>query len=305
MIQANRVSARHGWQWVLQGYALFRKSPVLWLAMAFVYLVIAILLSQIPFIGWLILILLTPLFLLGALPLSETLAGPGLPAHALPPLPVARNFRARSTWHDWALYLRDLLLRAARRLLHGLSSEEKLLPLMVVSTLLLGGVVAISLLAQLLKVGGAAVPAVLSGSIAPMAVLSVLVGLLIVLAFEALLLMAFLYVVPLILFRGEHPLPAIESSFSAALNNYGAFGVFVSVFALAGELSRLVFHAFSHLSTQFGHLAFYHEILAWLVSSLLVAASYLSILVFGMLLLPILAAGLYASYLDLYSRPRT
>lgn len=281
MIQANRLPARRGWEWVLQGYALFRKGPTLWFAMAFVYLAIAILLSQIPFIGWLILILLTPLFLVGALPVAETIAGPGLPADALPPMPAARNFRERSTWRDWTFYLRDLLTRAARRLLHGLSSEEKLMPLMVVSTLLLGGTVAISILAQLLKVGGTAVQAVLSGSIAPMAVFSVLIGLLIVLAFEALLLMAFTYVVPLILFRGEHPLPAIESSFSAALNNYGAFGVFVTVFAVAGEITRSVYRT---LSFPF---------------------DYLAVLASGMVLLPILAAGLYVSYLDLYSRPRT
>ncbi len=281
MIQANRVPARRGWEWVLQGYALFRKEPTLWLAMAFVYLAIAILLSQIPFIGWLILILLTPLFLVGALPMAETLAGPGLPADALPPTPAARNFRERSTWRDWTFYMRDLFTRAARRLLHGLSSEEKLMPLMVVSTLLLGGTVAISILAQLLKVGGTAVQAVLTGSIAPMAVFSVLIGLLIVLAFEALLLMAFSYVVPLILFRGEHPLPAIESSFSAALNNYGAFGVFVTVFALAGEFTRAVYR------------------------TLFFPFDYLAVLASGLVLLPILAAGLYASYLDLYSRPRS
>ncbi|MDH4134783.1 MAG: hypothetical protein OEV31_08320 [Gammaproteobacteria bacterium] len=236
--------------------------------------------------------------------MAEAIAGPGLPADAVPTLPAARNFRERGTWREWVLYLRDLLARAARRLLHGFSSEEKLMPLMIVSTLLLGGTVAIGILAQLLKVGGTAVQAVLTGSIAPMAVISVLIGLIIVLAFEALLLMAFLYVVPLILFRGEHPLPAIESSFSASLNNYGAFGVFVTVFALCGEITRLIFNGFSEMSTQFGHLAYYHELVAWLASALAVAAAYLAVLFSGLVLLPVLAAGLYASYLDLYTKTR-
>jgi len=92
MIRANQVSAKNGWGWVKHGMLLFRKEPVLWLAMAFVYLSMAILLSQIPFIGWLILVLFTPLFMLGALPVAQAQDGPGLPANAVPTPPATREF---------------------------------------------------------------------------------------------------------------------------------------------------------------------------------------------------------------------
>lgn len=274
MHHAKQVPAIIGWVWVKHGIALFRKEPVLWLAMAFVYLSMAILLSQIPFIGWLILVLFTPLCMLGALQVAQAQDGPGLPANTLPVPPAQREFRL------WANYLRDLLTRAARRLLNGFKDEEKLLPIMVISTLLLGGVVVINILAQLLKVGGAALPAMLAGSVGPTVWITALIGLVVVLSLEALLLMAFLYTVPLILFRREHPLPSIELSFSGALNNLGAFAVFASVFAVIGEAMRVLFLLF------------------------VFPFDYLVFILVGLVALPVFIASLNASYQELFTRAR-
>lgn len=273
MVRANQVPAKNGWGWVKHGMLLFRKEPVLWLSMAFVYLAMAILLSQIPFIGWLILVLFTPLCMLGALPVAQAQDGPGLPANTVPTPPAARAFR------PWVDYLRDLLARAARRLLNGFAEEDKLLPIMVISTLLLGGVVVINILAQLLKVGGAALPAMLAGSVGPSVWITALIGLVVVLGLESLLLMAFLYTVPLILFRREHPLPSIELSFTGALNNLGAFAVFISVFAVASEVVRVLFLLF------------------------VFPFDYLTVLLAGLVALPVFIAGLNASYQDLFSPP--
>jgi len=274
MVRANQVPAKNGWGWVKHGMLLFRKEPVLWLSMAFVYLAMAILLSQIPFIGWLILVLFTPLCMLGALPVAQAQDGPGLPANAVPTPPAARAFR------PWVDYLRDLLARAARRLLNGFAEEDKLLPIMVISTLLLGGVVVINILAQLLKVGGAALPAMLAGSVGPSVWITALIGLVVVLGLESLLLMAFLYTVPLILFRREHPLPSIELSFTGALNNLGAFAVFISVFAVASEVVRVLFLLF------------------------VFPFDYLIVLLAGLVALPVFIAGLNASYQDLFTHPK-
>lgn len=270
---ANRVSARHGWLWVKSGVTVFRRDPALWLAMAFIYLAVALLLELIPFVGWLILMLFTPLCMLGALPVAQALTGPGLPPDAAPAPPAQRDFRSR------ALHLRDYLRHAARRLFHGLSEEDKLLPIMVIGTLLLGGVVVIKILAQLLRVGGAALPAMLSGSVAPSVWLTALLGLLVVLSLEALLLMAFLYTVPLIAFRREHPLPSLELSFSAATGNLGAFSIFVGVFAVTAETMRLLFLL---LVFPFDYLAF---------------------LAVGLVALPMFIAALHASYQDLFAPP--
>lgn len=271
MLRANHVPARQGLRWIKSGIALFFKKPGVWLAMALVYLAFALLLGAIPFVGWLILVLFTPILMLGALPVAQALAGPGLSPEASP------TAAAGSRLPMWALRIRAYFARAARRLFQGFSDQDKLMPVMVISTLLLGGVVMIKILAQLLKVGGAAIPAMLSGSIGPALWLTALLGLLVVLALEALLLMAFVYSVPLIAFNREHPLPSIEKSFRAALNNLGAFSVFIGVFAVIGEAIHLLF-----LKLDFPY-------------------DYLSFLLVGLLTLPVFIATLHASYLDLFT----
>ncbi len=272
MIRTKRVPAANGWSWVKHGMRLFQKEPVPWLTMAFVYLAMAILLSQIPFIGWLILVLLSPLCMFGALTVAQAQDGPRPPADAVPTPPGAFEFRL------WGNHLRDLLASAARRLFIGFTQDDKLLPIMVVSTLLLGGVVVINILAQLLKVGGAALPAMLAGSVGPTVWITALIGLVVVLSLEALLLMAFLYTVPLILFRREHPLPSIELSFSMALNNLGAFAVFAGVFVVIAEAMRILFLFFVF---PFDYLVFF---------------------LVGLVALPVFIAGLHASYQDLFTR---
>jgi uncharacterized membrane protein len=279
MIRAKQVPARLGWAWVTRGIALLRKEPMLWMAMAFLYLAFAMLLELIPFIGWLILALFTPILMLGALSVSAEVDRPGLPAGAVPAPPTERNFGTGAAWRAWTGYLRNLLLRATHRLIQGFSEEEKLLPIMVVSTLLLGGLVVIRILAALLKVdklGASGLITMVGSGVSPSVWLMTLLGLAIVLTLEVLLIMAFLYTVPLILYRREHPLPAIESSFGATLNNLGAFALFGGAFTLTVEVMRALFHFFFF---PFDYLAF---------------------LAIGLVALPVFIAGLYASYQDLY-----
>lgn len=266
MLHANQVPAARAWKWIKSGIVLFFKKPGLWLSMSIVYLTIALVLDAIPFIGWLILVLFTPLLMFGALTVAHALAGPGLP-----PEPSAMTSEPRLT------RVRGYFSRVARRLFQGFLDEDRMMPIMVISTLLLGGVVMIKILAQLLKVGGAALPAMLSGSIGPALWLTALLGLLVVLSLEALLLMGFLYTVPLIAFKHEHPLPSIQRSFRAALNNLGAFSIFVALFAVLGEVGRLLF------------------------LKLIFPYDYLAFLFIGMLALPIFISALHASYLDLFT----
>jgi len=274
MIPANPVEARRGREWLVTGWQLFSQAPTQWLGVSLVYLVIAMLLEQIPFIGWLILVLLSPMFLFGTLPLAEGLSEKTLPPEASPPESPARDPRAM------ARGVRDFLWRSLRRLFSGFSREDELLPMMVICTLLLGGVVAIRILAQLFKVGGAALPAMLAGSVGPTVWVTALIGLIVVLSLEVLLIMTFLYTVPLLLFRREYPLPAIEASFTACLRNFGAIAVFVGVFLVLGELSRILFFFLSF------------------------PLDYLAFLLIGLFALPVLIGALYASYRDLFGRPR-
>src|SRR5512139_115113 len=140
-----QVTAARGAAWLQRGWLLLRAEPRLWLAMAAVYLALAVVLELVPFIGRLILVLFTPLMLLGALPVAAALACKGLPAKAVPAAPAEGGLGGRMR------YLRELLGTGAQRLFDGARDDEKLMPIMVVSTLVLGGMVLIQILAQLLK----------------------------------------------------------------------------------------------------------------------------------------------------------
>lgn len=59
------VNASNGWQWITQGFSLFKKNPAIWIALFFIYLLIGMALTVIPVIGALILYLLAPVFMAG------------------------------------------------------------------------------------------------------------------------------------------------------------------------------------------------------------------------------------------------
>ena len=58
------VKAGRGWQWIVEGFALFRKSPVMWVVLALVFFIALNLLIRISLLG-LVAILLLPIFLVG------------------------------------------------------------------------------------------------------------------------------------------------------------------------------------------------------------------------------------------------
>src|SRR2546430_872702 len=45
------VPAKNGWSWLVRGFALFRKSPPMWLFLVFTYWISATLLGQIRYVG--------------------------------------------------------------------------------------------------------------------------------------------------------------------------------------------------------------------------------------------------------------
>ena len=64
-MEARSVSAGQGWQWIVEGFGLFRQSPVIWIALFFVYLLIGMAISIIPVAGPIVLNLLAPVFMAG------------------------------------------------------------------------------------------------------------------------------------------------------------------------------------------------------------------------------------------------
>lgn len=64
-LYARQVSAASGWSWIVEGFALFRKSPVIWIALFFIYLLIGMGLSVVKIVGPIVLNLLAPVFVAG------------------------------------------------------------------------------------------------------------------------------------------------------------------------------------------------------------------------------------------------
>ncbi len=264
MIDIKKADLQHGWSWVLDGLVTLKNDMGLWVSMGLVYMLIAIALKLIPFIGLLLLVLISPMMLAGALQtaadqLSGAMTAPTRSGSGLSPQGITTN-----------------LQRAAGRLFIIFSDEEKLIPLMVISTLALGMVVAINILAVLLKIDGSALTAMAAGSVGPRVWVPALIGWFLVRFLQLGLIMTVLYSVPLILFRREMPLLSIEKSFAASKQNFVAVCAFGVPFLLMYMFINVMFFA---LSFPFDDLA---------------------VLLLGWMAVPIFATGLYRSYQDIF-----
>lgn len=65
VLQARQVSARRGLDWIVEGFALFRRNPLIWIVLFSAYLLIGMVLSMVPVLGPIVLNLLAPVFLAG------------------------------------------------------------------------------------------------------------------------------------------------------------------------------------------------------------------------------------------------
>ena len=80
MINIKKADLRHGWSWVLDGLRALKKDVRLWIGMGLVFMLIAIVLKLIPFIGLLLLVLISPMLLAGALQTADDLDHGSRPA---------------------------------------------------------------------------------------------------------------------------------------------------------------------------------------------------------------------------------
>jgi len=65
MMEPKHLTARHGWEWIKQGYALFMKAPLLWIVVLLICVVAAIAFSSVPVVGEPLVSLLMPVVLVG------------------------------------------------------------------------------------------------------------------------------------------------------------------------------------------------------------------------------------------------
>jgi hypothetical protein len=64
-VQSRQVNARRGLDWLVEGFALFRRNPLLWIALFSAYLLMGTILSMVPVLGAILLNLVAPVFVAG------------------------------------------------------------------------------------------------------------------------------------------------------------------------------------------------------------------------------------------------
>jgi hypothetical protein len=239
--------------WIREGYTRVLHEPARWLGMTLLYLLIALALKRVPFLGNFVLVLITPIMIAGALLAARS------PARAL---------AGAGDW--WGALTRD----AAQELFQVFRREEHAFAIVIVCIVSLGLIVLVNI-PELLITGGSVVSGLTGASLAGPLRLSLVLGIVVVVALYVLLAMALLYVVPLTLFGNRQPVPAVAESFRACLGNPAALAAFAAPF-LAVNLAIMIGFAFSH----------------WL--------GYALLLLLGVVSLPAFVIALHASYRTLF-----
>lgn len=249
-----------GKAWIACGRRLVLEQKSLWYGMTLVYLVLGFVLKLIPFMGDLLLILITPMLLAGVV------WGRAQENHAeSAPKPVPSS-PAQALFQTW-------IVQPAQELMRIFTQEDKMFAAILLGIVTLGLAMLVKIIGYLL-VGGSMLSG-LAASQMGMAQITTLLGMALVAVLSVLLAMGLFYSVPLTVLANRQPLAAISESFSACRENAVALLTLTAPFFLV-YLVIMVAFAKSH----------------WL--------GYLLLFSVGVLALPIFVAAVYCSYLTLY-----
>ena len=64
-MEIRKVDAGQGWRWIVDGFQLFRKNPLIWIVLFVIYFLIIMLFTIIPLVGPLVMSVLAPVFAAG------------------------------------------------------------------------------------------------------------------------------------------------------------------------------------------------------------------------------------------------
>ena len=253
-MQIHRFGAKQGRDWLARGWRLVTLDLPTWLMMSGLYLLFASMLNWLPFVGYLVLVLLTPMLVAGAaLHAAEVDSG--------------ETTRLKNAG---VAALKERAARAAGKLLQIFNDADRTLAVMVVATLTLGAIVLIQILAQLLKVGGAALPAMLKGGVGASIWVPALLALIVVWLAKLIVLIAAVCAVYFIVLHRDSPLTAMERSINACGAN-----ILPLLMAMLPLLVPLIVAAYVH----------------WLIT-----------VVLGLIVLPWVITSLYVAYKDMHSK---
>lgn len=202
--------------WIACGQRLVRQQPSLWYGMAGVYIVLGFLLTLIPFMGHLLLILMTPMLLAGVI-WGRAHPNPVEPESA-PPLSSAQAL------------LQAWVAQPTQELLRIFSQESKLFGAVLLGIITLGLVMVVKIVGYLL-IGGSMISGLAAGPTTGTTFVTLL-GMVLVASLSVLLGMALLYSVPLTVLGNRQPLDAVAESFFACREQAGSLLVLVAPFFL-------------------------------------------------------------------------
>ncbi len=193
------VDAGRGWEWIVSGFALFKKQPGMWILFFVVYAVFSILLGFVPLLGGLVNMLLYPVFAAG----------------------MMLGCRALDTGGELEI----------EHFFAGFKRNTS--NLMILGLLMLVALIVILVPAMLL-VGGAGFFAGTHGGVAGYTALgmTMVLTMLVVLAASVPVYMALWFAPALVVFRDMKPMEALKTSFLACLKNIVPFLLY-GVIALA------------------------------------------------------------------------
>jgi hypothetical protein len=194
---------RQARDWIACGRRLVLEQLSLWYGMSAVYIVLGFLLTLIPFMGHLLLILITPMLLAGVL------WGRAHPEQA-EPVAAASSSPVQALFQTW-------IAQPAQELMRIFTQEDKIFAAVLLGIVTLGLVMLVKITGYLL-VGGSMLSG-LAASQMGMTQVTTLLGMVLVAGLSVLLGMGLLYSVPLTVLGNRQPLDAISESFSACRAN--------------------------------------------------------------------------------------
>lgn len=203
------VTAANGWNWIVEGWDLFKKHAGMWIAIVVVFAVIFIAMAMVPFIGQLAVMILAPVFTAGLM------AG------------------CRAQEEGAELQIGHLFA----------GFREKFGPLATVGALYLAASIVIALLVGL--VTGAGMWSMMSGNTDPASVagagLTLVLAFLIMMALMLPVMMAVWFAPPLVMFHEQGAVDAMKNSFFACLKNIVPFLVYGVILMVAAIVATIPF----------------------------------------------------------------
>lgn len=252
---------RLGLSWITEGWQLILYQKSIWIRMSAVYLVFALLMKLIPFMGDLLLILITPVLLAGVV---WGVAQGNYSREELEPtggrflVPVLfQIFIAQPMWELMRIF----------------KEEEKVFGAALLGIISLGLVMLIRIAGYLL-IGGSMLTG-LSATQFGVPQITMLVGMLVVILVYMALAMGLFFSVPLTVLGNRQPLAAVSESFSTFRHNA------IPLLTLSLPFVILYFIIWAVLSSH-----------TWLGFVLVITA--------GLLALPLFVASVYRSFVALY-----